>query len=322
MNRPCPKRIVACPDPANPGLLEEADWPITNRSSEAPDGISFTSPVWPRYNPDNGGIPPDNGDPSFHATDCWGVVQTGTSQEEANLLALIASQICPMPNHGTDERIHFTSDEQIVSGTCPDGSMFSYRVPAGLFVSPLLGQGAGQQWREAANQQAIAYGQQQVAKPQNQACISCPRLQGNQGWCCVNALLEPSLNSYQLTGPNAGLEYTFQIIAGAVPPGTSFSQTGINTAELFGMPSQAGTYSWTIRATRVGNDRIFTEVTDTMNVLGITTPSPLPDATQGTPYSQQLSAAGGTLPVTFELVGTLPPGLTMDASGLISGTPT
>ena len=55
--------------------------------------------------------------------------------------------------------------------------------------------------------------------------------------------------------------------------------------------------------------------------LQITTTS-LPDATVGQPYSAQLAATGGTTPYKWKISsGTLPAGLTLSTSGLISGTP-
>ena len=61
----------------------------------------------------------------------------------------------------------------------------------------------------------------------------------------------------------------------------------------------------------------------TLPVLTITTTS-LPGGTQGTPYSQQISAAGGTTPYTWSVsAGALPAGLTINSStSVISGTPT
>jgi hypothetical protein len=52
-------------------------------------------------------------------------------------------------------------------------------------------------------------------------------------------------------------------------------------------------------------------------------PPTLPAGTQGTPYSQQLTATGGQAPFTFTVTtGTPPPGLNLTAGGLLSGTPT
>ncbi|HXG67445.1 MAG TPA: putative Ig domain-containing protein, partial [Blastocatellia bacterium] len=57
--------------------------------------------------------------------------------------------------------------------------------------------------------------------------------------------------------------------------------------------------------------------------LAITTASPLPDGTVASPYAQTLAASGGTPPYSWSLVsGALPPGVGMDATGAISGTPT
>jgi uncharacterized protein YhjY with autotransporter beta-barrel domain len=51
-------------------------------------------------------------------------------------------------------------------------------------------------------------------------------------------------------------------------------------------------------------------------------PTTLPVATQGTAYSQTITAIGGTAPYTFAISsGTLPSGLTLSSAGVIGGTP-
>jgi hypothetical protein len=53
------------------------------------------------------------------------------------------------------------------------------------------------------------------------------------------------------------------------------------------------------------------------------TPATLPDGAAGTPYSQALSASGGTAPRCWAITeGSLPPGLALSSSGVISGAPT
>src|SRR5690606_8517576 len=55
----------------------------------------------------------------------------------------------------------------------------------------------------------------------------------------------------------------------------------------------------------------------------IVAPPVLPAGTAGVAYSQTVSATGGTAPHTFALAaGALPPGLSLSAGGVLSGTPT
>jgi hypothetical protein len=56
--------------------------------------------------------------------------------------------------------------------------------------------------------------------------------------------------------------------------------------------------------------------------LLITTSSPLPKGALHGSYSVQLQAAGGTGPYTWKFTGTLPAGLHLSSSGLLSGRPT
>ena len=55
--------------------------------------------------------------------------------------------------------------------------------------------------------------------------------------------------------------------------------------------------------------------------LSITTTS-LPPGSIGQAYSQQVQTIGGIAPLTWSIsAGTLPPGLTLNQTGVISGTP-
>ncbi len=111
--------------------------------------------------------------------------------------------------------------------------------------------------------------------------------------------------------------YTFSVSAGSPPPGITLSG-----AVLSGTPTAAGSYTFTIEVTDSVSATATQQFTVVIGQLGITT-TVLPAAAVGTAYSQTL-AASGAAPYTWTVTkGSLPDGLTLDASsGTISGTPT
>ncbi|MFK0278195.1 putative Ig domain-containing protein [Ensifer sp. NPDC090286] len=87
----------------------------------------------------------------------------------------------------------------------------------------------------------------------------------------------------------------------------------------------SGTDSFTYTATNVAGTSTAATVTVTVTppVLDLT-PASTPNGVAGTPYSQTVSASGGTAPNTFTLIaGATPPGVSLDQStGELAGTPT
>lgn len=120
------------------------------------------------------------------------------------------------------------------------------------------------------------------------------------------------------TGGTGG--FTWTLVGGALPAGLTLAPGGA----ISGTPTTAGVALFTVRATdSVG---AFTDVLLSINVspapVTITTAS-LPDGQVGTAYSATLAASGGTGGFTWTLEsGALPAGLTLAASGAITGTPT
>jgi hypothetical protein len=117
-------------------------------------------------------------------------------------------------------------------------------------------------------------------------------------------------------------KYTWSITAGALPAGLKLHPA---TGLISGTPTGTGTTDFTVTVTDAESPPASASVTESITVpaaLEVTTVS-LPAATTGSPYSATLTAAGGTAPYTWSITaGTLPPGLTLDAStGVISGTP-
>ncbi|HEX7813767.1 putative Ig domain-containing protein [Dyella sp.] len=86
----------------------------------------------------------------------------------------------------------------------------------------------------------------------------------------------------------------------------------------------------TIHADQAGNGAFHPAATVSQSftivvpggAVSFATPSPLPTATGGSAYSLTISAVGGAMPYTFQLIsGVLPTGIVLNASGTISGTP-
>lgn len=125
-----------------------------------------------------------------------------------------------------------------------------------------------------------------------------------------------------LNSINGAPPYTYAVVSGALPPGLS-----IVGAAIVGTPTTIGNpYSFALVATdshgAKSNPAGFSLTV--VSMLAITTASPLPTATQGTPYATTLAASGGVSPYTWaEVAGSLDPGLSLNtATGAITGTPT
>jgi len=85
-----------------------------------------------------------------------------------------------------------------------------------------------------------------------------------------------------------------------------------------------GTDSFTFTATGPGGSSAAATVTVTVASPTLSlAPAALPAGTQAAPYSQAITASGGFAPYGYAVTaGTLPPGLTLSAAGMLSGTPT
>jgi len=115
--------------------------------------------------------------------------------------------------------------------------------------------------------------------------------------------------------------YTFAVSNGTLPPGLSLTN-GI----LAGTPTQIGTFNFTVKATDANScqgTRAYTLVIDCATITVNPANPTLPAGVTGTTYNQNFTATGGTGPYTFGVsAGALPTGLTLNAVGLLSGTPT
>ncbi|MFN7975087.1 MAG: putative Ig domain-containing protein [Acidobacteriota bacterium] len=128
--------------------------------------------------------------------------------------------------------------------------------------------------------------------------------------------------SQTVTGSGGTAPYTFAVTAGALPPGLALNGA---TGVISGTPTATGTFNFTITATDANSctgNRAYSIVISCAVIT--VSPGTLPNGSQGVPYSQTVSASGGTAPYTFAVTaGALPPGLALNGgTGVISGTPT
>ncbi|HJV67291.1 MAG TPA: putative Ig domain-containing protein [Geomonas sp.] len=109
---------------------------------------------------------------------------------------------------------------------------------------------------------------------------------------------------------------TWAVLNGSLPPGLSLSTGGV----ISGTPTEAGSFTFTVIAV---DPATKLDSTHTYAIVVIAATA-LPATTAGTNYSYQFQApGGGTPPFTWKLAtGSLPPGLTLSSTGLISGSAT
>jgi len=125
-----------------------------------------------------------------------------------------------------------------------------------------------------------------------------------------------------LTGTSAsGTALTWSLANGTtLPPGITFASVG--SGSLIGTPTQAGTFTFTVKAT----DALGNFSTKDLNIIINPAPAMLnttfPAGNIGANYNQTIARTGGTAPLVWSVSGALPPGMLLDTTaGVISGVP-
>jgi len=130
-----------------------------------------------------------------------------------------------------------------------------------------------------------------------------------------------SLYSATLWADGGTAPYYWALNAGELPPGLSLGTGG----SIVGTPTASGLYNFVVRVDDSASDfdtqefSIYIDSDGTPNTLTITTTT-LPNGVLNYWYGATLEATGGVWPRTWSLTGgSLPPGVSLDSSGVISG---
>ena len=128
--------------------------------------------------------------------------------------------------------------------------------------------------------------------------------------------------SQTLTATGGTSPYTWSVSVGSLPSGLTLSPS---SGAISGSLTAGGTFNFTVTVTdsaSVTASKAFS--ISVAALLAISTQPALPSGGVGTPYTQALTAVGGTAPYTWQVsAGSLPGGLSLSpSSGTISGTPT
>ncbi|MFN0112303.1 MAG: beta strand repeat-containing protein [Blastocatellia bacterium] len=148
--------------------------------------------------------------------------------------------------------------------------------------------------------------------------VSCPSLSIAPTTLNTASLGTPYSQTLSLTGGSGVINWV--INAGALPLGMTLNPS---SGVLSGSPGALGMFSFTVRGT-ISSSGCFAEKSYmlTINCPAISVgPPTIIGGNLGVPYSQQFTQSGGTGNVTWSLTGSLPNGITLTPSGLLSGTP-
>lgn len=128
--------------------------------------------------------------------------------------------------------------------------------------------------------------------------------------------------SFQLPAVGGTAPYTYAISAGALPGGLSLNAgTGI----ISGIATTAGSFSFTLKGTDATSAIVTRGYSMTIRPMRLNLASRiLPNAVINQAYSFSIPVTGGTAPYTYALDtnNTLPTGLSLSSTGLLSGTVT
>ena len=255
---------------------------------------------------------------TFAATDIYGCVVTSTYNLKICPIITLSPAVLPFGTVGTS---YSSSVTQSGGATPATFAVTGGTLPAGLSLTGSSGLISGTPTTSNGPGVTVTFS----ATDAN----GCPGTMDSLFKICPVISISPATASTPVVGfaysqtlisSNGAAPYTYSVISGTLPAGLTLSSSGV----LSGIATSTATQVFTVQTVDVNGcpatkSYTITPVCPTVLVA----PTTVPYGTVGTPYSQALSASGGTAPYTFSVQsGTLPAGLTLSADGTISGTPT
>ena len=244
----------------------------------------------------------------------------GLSDTEAVSLPIIAgpSLSFPAPPAGWTNTV-YTNTLTVSGGTGPYAwSVSSGSLPAGISLSP-SGVLSGTPTATGTFSFTV-----KVTDADGQSATQATSISISAGvsttFSAPPAAVKGAPYSVTLTATGGTTPYTWSVNAGTLPPGLTLSSAGV----LAGTPTTAGSYPFSVNVIDQNNGIATASITLVVGPgLSLTFGTP-PAGQVGVPYTDTLTAAGGTTPYTWSVsAGTLPAGITLGAStGVLAGTPT
>lgn len=137
----------------------------------------------------------------------------------------------------------------------------------------------------------------------------------------------PVITSVSPTSAMAGQSFTLTVTGANFPVDSQITWNGVHHVTTYLNSSTLTTIigAGSVPAAGTANVSVYVPgLTITITPGLVVTTTAIPSGTAATAYSATLTASGGTAPYSWSLVSTsvLPAGLTLNASGAVSGTPT
>jgi large repetitive protein len=204
------------------------------------------------------------------------------------------------------------------SGTC-NWSLASGTLPAGLTLNPATGVISGTPTSAGTSTFTVKVTDAAGATATKQLTLVVVNKLAISTSTLATAVTGSSYSSTLVATGGSGA-YTWSLDSGTLPAGLNLNAT---TGVISGIPTTAGTSTFTVKVTDAGGNSVTKALTITVTSNLSVTTATLAGGAVAVAYSQSLTATGGSGAYSWSLSsGTLPAGLTLTVNGVISGAPT